>query len=163
MTSTRTMSSPAAPCSSPASRTCTRATSRQSSRRRSRARIHARTPTRRGHGRLRPQHRAGRRPAGHRRREVRRDPPLLPRGRLRRREAGPQLLHRLRGADARATRIVLTLACGKFRFFDKQLGTSAASRACSTSASATTPTPRSRSRSPSPTRSSATSTTCRCR
>jgi hydroxylamine reductase len=57
--------------------------------------------------------------------------------------------------------VILTLACGKFRF-NKDSATSAASRGCSTSASATTPTRPSRSPWPWRAPSTAASTTCRC-
>ena len=50
--------------------------------------------------RLRPQRRAGRGRQGDRRRQGGRDPALLPRRRLRRRQAGPQLLHRVRPEGA---------------------------------------------------------------
>ena len=44
-----------------------------------------------------------------------RHPALLPDRRLRRRQAGPQLLHRLRRAVPEDC-VILTLACGKYRF-----------------------------------------------
>jgi hydroxylamine reductase len=59
--------------------------------------------------------------------------------------------------------VVLTLACGKFRFFDKDLwAISAAFPACWMWASATTPTRPSDRRGPGRCLSSAGSTTCRC-
>ena len=45
----------------------------------------------------------------------RRHPPFLPRRRLRRRQAGPQLLHRF-AEQAPKDCVILTLACGKYRF-----------------------------------------------
>ena len=51
------------------------------------------------------------------------DPALLPGRRLRRRAPGPQLLHGIRASRRRADTVVLTLACGKFRFNDLDLGT----------------------------------------
>ncbi len=44
------------------------------------------------------------------------DPALLPDRRLRRRQAGPQLLHRVRPAAVPDDCVILTLACGKYRF-----------------------------------------------
>ena len=58
--------------------------------------------------------------------------------------------------------VILTLACGKFRFFNKDFGDIGGIPRCWTSASATTPTRPSRSPWPWPTPSSAASTTCRC-
>ena len=55
------------------------------------------------HRRLRPQRRAGRGRQGDRRGQERADPALLPGRRLRRRQAGPQLLHRVRPEGARRT------------------------------------------------------------
>ena len=54
-------------------------------------------------------------------REGRRDQALLPGRRLRRRQAGPQLLHRVRGAVPKDS-IILTLACGKYRFNELDFG-----------------------------------------
>ena len=59
--------------------------------------------------------------------------------------------------------VVLTLACGKFRFFDQDLGRHRRHPAPARHrASATTPTRPSRSPSPWPRPSTAASTTCRC-
>jgi len=54
-------------------------------------------------------------------------------------QAGEKLLHGIRGKTAKDT-VVLTLACGKFRFFDKQLGDIGGFPGFWTSDSAMTPT-----------------------
>ncbi len=94
--------------------------------------------------------------------EVRGHPALLPGRRLRRGDAGPQLLHGVRRGRPAGHRS-LTLGCGKYRFNYTTSARSAGSRGCWTSASATTATPRSGSPGRSPRRSTAGSTTCRSR
>jgi hydroxylamine reductase len=65
---------------------------------------------------------------------------FFPGGRVRRRQTGPGLLHRIGGKRFLRTASILTLACGKFRFFDKDLGDIGGIPACWMWASATMPT-----------------------
>jgi hydroxylamine reductase len=85
---------------------------------------------------------------------------FLPGGRLRRRQTGAKLLHRVCGKVPKDC-VVLTLACGKFRFFDKDLGDIGGIPDSWTWASAMTPIRPSRSPWPWPMPLSAGSTTCR--
>lgn len=85
------------------------------------ARLYGRCPRKAGHGRFCPQRGHGGGPHGDRGGEEQGHPSLLPGGWLRRRQAGPRLLHRIRRKGTQGLRGP-DPACGKFRFFDKDLG-----------------------------------------
>ena len=74
-------------------------------------------------GRLRPRRAARQRRQDRRRGQGGPDQAFLPRRRLRRRQSRAQLLHRVRRTDTPADTVMMTLACGKYRFNKEDYGT----------------------------------------